>query len=100
MLSLGVLFYALAQPAIAVIQGNNIVRIQLYISIIIALITLIGLFKLVPVYGIRGAAATLLLAELINIVSYLIIALRWLRENHMHWPWRAFLTYILNLQRH
>ena len=92
MLSLGVLFYALSQPAIAVIQGNNIVRIQLYISIIIALITLIGLFKLVPVYGIRGAAATLLLAELINIVSYLIIALRWLRENHMHWPWRAFLT--------
>ena len=92
MLSLGVLILALAQPAVAVMQGNNMVRAQLYISVFAALITIGGLFMLVPLYGIRGAAFTLLMAELANLLAYMLVATRWLRENGMHWPWRAFLT--------
>ncbi len=92
MLSLSILLYALTQPAIAVIQGHNIVRTQLYISVLTALITTGGLFVLVPLYGIRGAAFALLLAELANLLAYLLVATRWLRKNSMHWPWRAFST--------
>ena len=92
MLSLGILLNALTQPAIAVIQGHNIVRAQLYISVLAALITIGGLLMLVPIYGIRGAAFALLMAELANLFAYLLVATRWLRENGMHWPWAAFLT--------
>lgn len=92
MLSLSVLVYGLAQPAIAIIQGNNILRPQLLISLITASIAVGTMYVLVPLIGIRGAAVALLLAEFISLLSYLLIATRWLQKAGMHWPWRAFLT--------
>ncbi|TRZ76718.1 MAG: hypothetical protein D4R94_04370 [Chitinophagaceae bacterium] len=92
MLSVGILLAALVQPAVAVILGNNIVRTQLYISLLGALITIGALLMLVPLYKIRGAALALLLAEIVNLLAYQLVATRWLRKNNMSWPWRAFLT--------
>ncbi len=90
MFSLSVLVYALAQPAIAVTRGNNILRAQFVISAIAAATGVGGMFLLVPVNGIRGAAFALLLAEMISLSAYLFVATRWLKVHGMHWPWRPF----------
>lgn len=91
-LSLGVLVYALAIPALAVLQGNNLVRQQLLVSVLAAVTTVVGMIVLVPVYGIRGAAMALLLAEVACLGTTLYIAATWLGRNSMHWPFRAFFS--------
>jgi len=91
-LSLGVLVYALSIPAIAVLQGNNLLRPQLFVSVLAAATTTIGMIVLVPIAGIRGAAMALLLAEAVSLSTTLYIAATWLGRNSMHWPFRAFIT--------
>ena len=90
MLSLGVSVLALAQPAAAVLQGNNILRAQLGISIVAAVVAVGGMALLVPLMGVRGAAAALLAAELTSLSACVWVAQQWLREQGMHWPWKAF----------
>ncbi|MBC7620509.1 MAG: polysaccharide biosynthesis C-terminal domain-containing protein [Candidatus Saccharibacteria bacterium] len=91
-LSLGVLINALAIPALAVLQGNNLLRPQLFISVIAAVITITGMIMLVPVTGILGAALALLMAEMVCLGTALYIAATWLNRNSMRWPFRAFVT--------
>ncbi|TAE28688.1 MAG: hypothetical protein EAZ91_14465 [Cytophagales bacterium] len=90
MLSVGVLIYALAQPAISVVVGSNQTKSQIRISIasVIALIT--TLFILVPLIGVRGAGVGLLIAEIISCISYVAVAQTWLRKNGLSWPNRSF----------
>jgi O-antigen/teichoic acid export membrane protein len=90
MLSTGVLVFALAQPAAAVVAGNNLVRSQLAVSLFAAVITVGGMLMFVPMYGIRGAAMALLSAELINLFFYVMRASAWMRGNDMRWPLHAF----------
>lgn len=90
LLSLGVLIFALAQPAIAVAQGNNLLRPQLLISAVSGLVAVGGMFLLVPHWGIRGAGCALLLAELIGLVGFTTVAKRWLTANGIQWPFRPF----------
>ncbi|MGQ0700527.1 MAG: lipopolysaccharide biosynthesis protein [Panacagrimonas sp.] len=90
MLSLGVLVVALSQPAAAVAQGNNLLRSQLAISLLAAILAVAGMFVLVPLAGIRGAALALLLAELASLLAYLYVAFLWLRAIGMYWPIPAF----------
>lgn len=90
MLSLSVAVLALAQPAAAVLLGNNLVRAQFFISIIAAIVAVLGMILLVPRIGVRGAAFALLAAELSSLVALIWVAQRWLRQQGMHWPWRAF----------
>ncbi|RYE21408.1 MAG: hypothetical protein EOP45_09610, partial [Sphingobacteriaceae bacterium] len=47
MLSVSVLIYAVAQPAIAVVKGNNLLKPQLLMSIIAAIIVVGGIYVLV-----------------------------------------------------
>jgi O-antigen/teichoic acid export membrane protein len=90
MLSTGVLVFALAQPAAAVVAGNNLLRSQLAVSVLAAAITVGGMLLFVPAYGIRGAAMALLGAEAINLLFYVFRASAWLRGNNMRWPTHAF----------
>ena len=90
MLSLGVAVLALAQPAAAVLIGNNILRAQLAISIGAATVAVGGMFWLVPLMGVRGAALALLAAELTSLTAVVGVAQHWLRQQGMRWPWRAF----------
>lgn len=90
MLSLGVTVLALAQPAAAVLQGNNILRAQLGSSILAAVIAVGGMALLVPLMGVRGAALSLLAAELTSLTSCVWVAQQWLRQQGMRWPWKAF----------
>ncbi|WP_428313498.1 lipopolysaccharide biosynthesis protein [Hydrocarboniphaga sp.] len=90
MLSTGVLIFALAQPAAAVVAGNNLLRSQLVVSTLAALITVAGMLFLVPLYGIRGAAIALLVAEIFNLSCYVVRAATWMTANRMRWPLHAF----------
>jgi O-antigen/teichoic acid export membrane protein len=90
MLSLGVLVYAVVQPAMAVVIGNNLTKTQFSLAGLAA-VTLLGvLCLLVPIIGIIGAAIALLLAEIVAAIGYKIYAQRWLNENDLEWPRRPF----------
>ncbi|MBA4055109.1 MAG: hypothetical protein C0490_10380, partial [Marivirga sp.] len=90
-LSLSVLVYAVAQPAMAVVLGNNLIRPQLLLSVLAAIVVIGGIICLVPLIGILGAGVALLGAELIASVGYTFFATQWLRRNDLIWPVRSFL---------
>jgi len=90
MLSLGVSLFALAQPAAAVLQGNNILRAQLGISVVAAVVAVGGMALLVPLMGVRGAGLALLAAELTSLTACVWMAQKWLQQQAMRWPWKAF----------
>jgi O-antigen/teichoic acid export membrane protein len=89
-LSLGVLVYAIVQPAAAVVIGNNLTKTQLVLAMIAAVIVFGFLIILVPIIGIRGAAIALLIAEVVAAIGYKIYAERWLNQNGLRWPKRPF----------
>jgi O-antigen/teichoic acid export membrane protein len=90
LLSLGVLVYAVVQPAMAVVIGNNLTKVQFMIAAIAGVILFAVLSALVPIIGIIGAAIALLLAEIVAAVFYKVHAQRWLRDNQLMWPKKAF----------
>ncbi|MFD1145332.1 lipopolysaccharide biosynthesis protein [Larkinella insperata] len=85
-LSLSILVYAAAQPAMAVIVGNNLLKPQLRLSITAALVVVGGILLLVPMIGMLGGGIALLSAEVVATIGYRRIAQRWLQENSMEWP--------------
>lgn len=89
-LSLSVLVLALAQPAAAILQGNNILKTQLAISILAALVAVGGMVLGVPTFGVRGAAFALLVAELVSLSANIWRASQALNESGLRWPWRPF----------
>lgn len=92
MLSLGVLIYALAQPAVAVVQCNNLLSSQLLLSAIAGGTVIAGLLLFVPSMGIRGAGIVLIAAEVISLIGYVVVASSWLKTNALRWPSRLFAT--------
>jgi len=96
-LSLGVLVSALAQPSIAVVSGNNLLKPQFQISLIATLITVGSMYLMVPVIGIKGAAIALLLGEILSLVSYVYVANKWLIASQMQWPQSSFVSASLSL---
>lgn len=90
MLSVGVLIYALAQPAISVVVGNNQTKAQIIISVVSVIALILSLFILVPLVGIRGAGVSIMIAEVISCVSYKNVAQIWLRRNGLSWPDHSF----------
>jgi O-antigen/teichoic acid export membrane protein len=89
-LSVGVLVYAVVQPAMAVVIGNNLIKPQLTLSALAAVIVAGGTFAMVPFIGILGAGVALLAAELVSSYGYIIHAKRWLGENELVWPRVSF----------
>jgi len=88
-LSLGVLIYAIAQPAMAIVTGNNLLKAQLWLSALAALIVVCGMFILVPHIGILGAGLALLVSELVAAIGYGLVAKRWLFTHGLEWPRRS-----------
>lgn len=89
-LSLAILVYAVAQPAMAVVIGNNLLKPQVVLPALAAIIVIAGLFLLVPGHGILGAGVALLLAEIAAAIGYKTVAERWLNENELQWPNQPF----------
>jgi len=96
-LSVGVLVYAVIQPAMAVVIGNNLTKLQLWLTGIAAMVVFVVLILSVPIIGNLGAAIALLLAEIVAAVGYKIHAKRWLRQNQLAWPSRPFILAITSV---
>lgn len=90
LLSMGVLVFAVVQPAMAVVIGNNLLKPQLTTSAVAAAIVIAGLFLLIPMYGILGAGIALLLAEIVASIAYIRYAQRWLNAHGLQWPRKIF----------
>jgi O-antigen/teichoic acid export membrane protein len=97
MLSQAVLVYALAQPAIAVIKGNNLLKPQFSITALAAIVVVGGMWILVPVAGILGAGVSLIIAEVIAATGYKIVASRWMMQAGLSWPKHPFLIVLNSL---
>jgi len=96
-LSVGVLVYAVIQPAMAVVIGNNLTKLQLWLSAIAAMTLFVVLILSVPIIGSLGAGIALLLAEIAAAIGYKIHAKRWLRQNQLAWPSRPFILAITSV---
>jgi O-antigen/teichoic acid export membrane protein len=90
-LSLTVLVYAVVQPAMAVVIGNNMLKPQIVLSALAAIVVIGVMYLLVPRFGIIGAGVALLAAEVTATMSYMFFAQRWLRKNGLTWPQRPFI---------
>ncbi|HEV7381745.1 MAG TPA: hypothetical protein VGN64_18240 [Dyadobacter sp.] len=85
-LSFGVLVYALSQPALAIIVGNNMLKEQVAVSVVASIVLALCLFTLVPYWGITGAGIGLFLSETIAAIKLIKYAKLWLNKNSMQWP--------------
>lgn len=97
LLSLGVLIYAIVQPAMAVVAGNNILKPQLALSALSAFFVIVGMVLFIPPMGIVGAGLALVVAEILTTTGYKIIAHRWLYKNGLKWPQRPFLISVVSV---
>lgn len=95
--SQSVLVFAVAQPAMAIMEGNNLLRPQLTLSAMSAIIVVGGMFVLVPLIGIRGAGLALLVAEICATIGYRNVARRWMAANGLVWPRVASATVVVSI---
>jgi hypothetical protein len=77
-------------PAVAVCSGNNLVAPQLKIAFVAAVVLFVSLIPLTHVFGIRGAAAALLLCEIVASANYVYVCSKWLGSVNLRWPVRSF----------
>ena len=89
-ISASLMAYAIVLPAIAICNGNNLVKLQMYISVVAFALLFASLPITIPLLGLSGAALSLLLAELISGVCYVWFSSDWLREAGLTWPTRMF----------
>jgi O-antigen/teichoic acid export membrane protein len=89
-LSLGVLIYGAAQPALAIVTGNNLIKPQILISAIAAIIVIAGMWFLIPKLGILGSGISLLTAEVTSLFLYRNYASKWLISYSLKWPLKQF----------
>jgi O-antigen/teichoic acid export membrane protein len=85
--SISLLIFALARPLIAILQGNNLLKVQLYISIGNSVIAVAGILIFSGFFGASGAATALLIAELAATILSAYFAKRWLDRNDIEFPW-------------
>jgi O-antigen/teichoic acid export membrane protein len=97
LLTADILIFALAQPAIAVVQGNNLTRVQFSTSVLAAFLTVGGIAVAMRFAGIRGAAAALAIVEVVVSTVYVTVAYRWLTEVRMRWPWPSFISVLFSV---
>lgn len=86
LLSISTLIYVTAHVGGGVIAGFNRLRPQIAISLISAIVLFIGLFTLVPIWGLVGAAAGILISETFSLVVGVCVASRLLSESGLRWP--------------
>jgi O-antigen/teichoic acid export membrane protein len=88
--SILILLFSVARPAATILQGNNLLKDQLLISIAMFAAAVPGILLLTPKFGIAGTAAAMLLAELLGATLTLWCASRWLTKTGIAFPVRVF----------
>jgi len=95
--SISLLIFALARPLIAILQGNNLLKVQLFISISNSLIAVVGIVLLTKPLGVSGAATGLLVAELVATLLSAWFAKRWLDRNDIRYPFALFYIAVVSI---
>lgn len=95
--SVTLLVYSIARPSAAVLQGNNLLKLQLLISVTVSVIAIAGVFVLTPSFGVDGAAVALLLAEIVGTALNVQFARRWLNENGIEFPTALFAVSVASI---
>lgn len=88
--SISLLIFSLARPPMAVLQGNNLLRVQLAMSIAVSLVAVGGILLFTARFGVMGAASSLLAAELLGTVLAVWFAWKWLHKSGIGFPWPLF----------
>ncbi|RAJ96083.1 O-antigen/teichoic acid export membrane protein [Larkinella arboricola] len=96
-LSASILVYSVAQPAMAIIVGNNQLKKQIVLSIISAFVLLASLLVFIPIFGLAGAGLALLVAEIFTASGLIMFAKKWLNANNLSWPNKASNSAILSI---
>jgi O-antigen/teichoic acid export membrane protein len=95
--SITLLLYSLSRPSAAVLQGNNLLRAQLAVSIAMSAAAVSGIFLLTPALGVVGAATSMLLAELLGAVLIIWLARRWLLKSGIAVSPRLFVSALISI---
>lgn len=82
------ILFALSQPAVAIVTGNNLLRVQLSVAISSGVVLLSSLVILVQIFGVHGAAYALLFGELIALIGMTLGASKWMHSVGLVWPKR------------
>jgi O-antigen/teichoic acid export membrane protein len=88
--SVALLLFAVARPCATILQGNNLLKIQLRISIAMCAFAIPGIIALTLAFGIIGAGVTILLTEILGSVSIIWCAANWLKQHAIAFPTRLF----------
>jgi O-antigen/teichoic acid export membrane protein len=88
--SITLLIFSIARPPMAVLQGNNLLKIQLYMSIGVSVVAVGGIMLFTARFGVVGAATCLMLAELLGTVLAVWFAWKWLEKAGIGFPWQLF----------
>jgi O-antigen/teichoic acid export membrane protein len=87
-----VLVFASAQPAGAIVRGNNLLKIQFVNSLLAGIIAVVGSLLLGSKFGLLGVGIALLLAEVTSAIGFRIAADQWMEGNGLAWPTRASIS--------
>lgn len=90
LLSSSILVHAIAQPAMSVVRGNNLLKEQLTYNAISVFLIVSLTALLIPLFGIKGVGVAILASEVTSLVLYFIRADHWLNNNGLHWPTYSF----------
>jgi len=88
--SVTLLIFSISRPPMAVLQGNNVLKVQLYVSILVSAVAVGGILLFSAKFGVVGAAMCLLVAESLSTLMAVWYARKWLEQNGMEFPWRLF----------
>jgi O-antigen/teichoic acid export membrane protein len=95
--SVALLLFSLARPPVAVLQGNNLLKIQLLMSIAVSVVAVGGILLFTAAFGVVGAASSLLLAELLGTVIAVWYARKWLESSGIGFPWSLFTVAVTSI---
>ena len=87
--SLGVLAFAWAQPAMTIVTGSNMLRVQLTAAFVASATVAVGTIALVPAIGLLGSGAALLAGELYMAYRFRAAAQKLLEKGGVIWPRRS-----------
>jgi O-antigen/teichoic acid export membrane protein len=88
--SITLLIFSISRPPMAVLQGNNLLKVQLYLSIFVSAVAVGGILLFSARFGVLGAATCLLVAELLSTILAVWFAWKWLDKSGIGFPWRLF----------
>ncbi len=95
--SVTLLIFSIARPPMAVLQGNNLLKVQLYLSIGVSAVAVGGILLFTARFGVVGAAGCLLAAELLGTILAVWFAWKWLKSSGIDFPWRLLQIAVLSI---